>query len=173
MRSHIPGRRRPFAPVLSVAACALMLAACGAGVGVSAATTSNGANNEAGFTFAKCMRAHNVSGFPDPGGAAASGISILGSSIPSTINIHAPAFRAALNRCMTALNAGQARPAITASQKEAAVKFSQCMRAHGVSNYPDPQFPPGGGIEIGPPPGSNVNMSAPAVAHAQNICGRP
>jgi hypothetical protein len=119
------------------------------------------------------MRAHGVSGFPDPGGSATSGISILGSSIPSTINIHAPAFRAALNLCMTALNAGHPRPTITASQKEAAVKFSQCMRAHGVSNYPDPQFPPGGGIEIGPPPGSNVNMSAPAVAHAQNICGRP
>ena len=173
----MPWRRRPIAPfasVLAVAACALMLAACGgAGVGVSAAGTSNGANNQAGLTFAKCMRAHGVSGFPDPGGSPTSGISILGISIPPTMNIHAPAFHAALNLCMTAFNAAHPRPPITASQKEGAVKFSECMRAHGVPNYPDPAFPPGGGIEIGPRPGSNVNMSAPAVAQAQKVCGRP
>jgi hypothetical protein len=173
----MPWRRRPmalFASALAVTACALMLAACGgAGVGVTAAGTSNDATNEAGLTFAKCMRAHGVSGFPDPGGAATSGISILGISIPSTMNIHAPAFQAALNLCMKAFNAGHPRPPISASQKEAAVKFSECMRAHGVPNYPDPVFPPGGGIEIGPRPGSNVNMSAPAVGQAQKVCGRP
>jgi hypothetical protein len=177
MHTHIPCRRRsiaPFASVLAGAACALMLAACGgAGVGVSAAGTSNGANNEAGLTFAKCMRAHSVSGFPDPGGAATSGVSILGISIPPTMNIHAPAFQAALNQCMKAFNAGHPRPPITASQKAAAVKFSECMRAHGVPNYPDPVFPPGGGIEIGPRPGSNVNMSAPEVVQAQKVCGDP
>jgi hypothetical protein len=164
----------PLASVLAGAASALMLAACGgAGVGVSAAGTSNGASNEAGLTFAKCMRAHSVSGFPDPGGAVTSGISILGISIPPTMNIHAPAFQAALNLCMKAFNAGHPRPPITASQKAAAAKFSECMRAHDVPNYPDPVFPRGGGIEIGPRPGSNVNMSAPAVAHAQKVCGGP
>jgi hypothetical protein len=177
MRSHLPWCRRslaPFASVLCVAACALILAACGgAGVGVSAAGTSNSGNNEAGLTFAKCMRGHSVSSFPDPGGAATSGISILGISIPPTMNIHAPAFQAALNVCMKAFNAGHPRPPISRSQKVAAVTFSECMRAHGVPNYPDPLFPPGGGIEIGPRPGSNVNMSAPAVAQAQKVCGRP
>lgn len=162
-----------FASVLAAVACALMPAACGgAGVGVSAAGTSTGANNESGFTFAKCMRAHGVSGLPDPGGSPTSGISILGISIPSTMNIQAPAFRAALNLCMKAFNAGHPRPPITASQKAAAVKFSECMRAHDVPNYPDPVFPPGGGIEVGPRPGSNVNMSAPVVAQAQKVCGR-
>jgi hypothetical protein len=155
----MPWRRHPmalFASVLAVTACALMLAACGgAGVGVTAAGTSNDATNEAGLTF------------------ATSGISILGISIPSTMNIHAPTFQAALNLCMKAFNAGHPRPPISASQKEAAVKFSECMRAHGVPNYPDPVFPPGGGIEIGPRPGSNVNMSAPAVGQAQKVCGRP
>lgn len=55
----------------------------------------------------------------------------------------------------------------------AGLTFAKCMRAHGVPNWPDPVFPPGGGIEVGPPPGSTVKLSAPAVAQAQKVCGHP
>ncbi len=43
--------------------------------------------------------------------------------------------------------------------------FSECMRAHGVPNFPDPS--PGGGIEIAQ--GSNLNPFSPSftAAHAQ------
>jgi hypothetical protein len=49
-----------------------------------------------------------------------------------------------------------------------AVKFSQCMRAAGVSNFPDPS--PGGGLEIRE--GSGVNPGAPAFQAAQKKCGK-
>lgn len=49
-----------------------------------------------------------------------------------------------------------------------AVKFSQCMRAAGVSNFPDPS--PGGGLRISPD--SGVNPAAPAFQAAQKKCGK-
>jgi hypothetical protein len=45
------------------------------------------------------------------------------------------------------------------------------MRAHGVSNYPDPVFPPGGGIER--PDLSGLNLNSPAVQRAIKVCNRP
>jgi hypothetical protein len=49
----------------------------------------------------------------------------------------------------------------------APVRFSACMRAHGVPNFPDPG--PGGGINIGS--GSGINPASPAFQDAQKACG--
>jgi hypothetical protein len=46
------------------------------------------------------------------------------------------------------------------------IKFADCMRSHGVPNFPDPG--PGGGIQI--PAGSAVNPQSPAFQSAQNTC---
>jgi hypothetical protein len=35
---------------------------------------------------------------------------------------------------------GRPRPPLTEAEKQAALKFSQCMRTHGVPNSPDPVF---------------------------------
>ena len=46
-----------------------------------------------------------------------------------------------------------------------ALQFSQCMRAHGVTNFPDPT---GRGIQI--TPGSGINPQSPAFQTAQKTC---
>ncbi|MGP0033011.1 MAG: hypothetical protein ACLP4R_00290 [Solirubrobacteraceae bacterium] len=48
-----------------------------------------------------------------------------------------------------------------------ALQFSQCMRAHGVTNFPDPT---GRGIQI--TPGSGINPQSPAFQTAQKTCDR-
>jgi hypothetical protein len=48
-----------------------------------------------------------------------------------------------------------------------AFQFAQCMRAHGVPNFPDPN---GNGIQI--TPNSGVNPQSPAFRTAQNDCKR-
>lgn len=48
----------------------------------------------------------------------------------------------------------------------AAIRFAACMRAHGVSDFPDPS--PGGGIQI--PSGDNPR--APAFQSAQHACSK-
>ena len=46
------------------------------------------------------------------------------------------------------------------------LKFSQCMRAHGVSDFPDPDA--SGGIDI--QPGSGLDPQSPAFQAAQKAC---
>jgi hypothetical protein len=159
------------APV--VGAAALAISACGSGSGANASAQTGSGPSPGAVTFAKCMRAHGVPQFPDPGGTppAGSSISILGTVLPPTINIRAPAFQSALSICMKQFNAGHPRPPVSAAQKAAALKFSQCVRTHGVPGFPDPRFPPGGGIALEIGPGSDPN--SPAFQHAQQVCGHP
>ncbi len=48
------------------------------------------------------------------------------------------------------------------------LKFANCMRAHGVPNFPDPNS--GGGIQI--PLGSGLKPQSPAFQAAQKRCGK-
>jgi hypothetical protein len=152
-----------------VIAC-LLAAGCGASTPVSKPTASTPAAQL--VAFSKCMRAHGVSGFPDPG-AAATGAenSIAGIPIPNTINMNSPAFETAQTACQRLLSARfsrQGKPSLGASQKASLIALSQCMRSHGVADYPDPTFPAGGGISIGLGPG--VNTQSPAFKQAQAAC---
>ena len=49
------------------------------------------------------------------------------------------------------------------------LKFSECMRKHGVPNFPDPTFPAGGGIIESVGPGNDPQ--SPAFQHAVAVCG--
>ena len=49
-----------------------------------------------------------------------------------------------------------------------AIKFADCMRAHGVPNFPDPS--PGGGIQISS--SSGIDPRSPAFQEAQNACSK-
>jgi hypothetical protein len=67
--------------------------------------------------------------------------------------------------CMVALAAcGSSKPKHASSHENAFVGFSKCMRAHGVTNFPDPS---GHGINIG---GTGINPRSPAFKAAQTSC---
>ena len=159
--------------VVAAPTVALAVAACGGGGGTSASAQTGSGPGQGTVTFAKCMRGHGVPQFPDPGAPAPAGssISILGAQLPPTIDIKAPAFRSALNTCMNRFLAAHPRPPVSAARKAGVLKFAECMRAHGVPNFPDPKFPAGGGIAIGSPP--SVAANSPAFEHAQQVCGNP
>jgi hypothetical protein len=55
------------------------------------------------------------------------------------------------------------KPSPTVSRQERALEFSQCMRAHGVSNFPDPS---GGSVAVNPNEGQS-----PTFQSAQEKCG--
>ncbi len=46
------------------------------------------------------------------------------------------------------------------------LELARCMRAHGITNFPDPST--GGGIELAP--GSGLNPRSPAFQAAQTAC---
>ncbi|MGH2861772.1 MAG: hypothetical protein ACRDLT_09760 [Solirubrobacteraceae bacterium] len=68
--------------------------------------------------------------------------------------------------CVFALSAcgGASKPKHSASTGNPMLALSKCMRAHGVTNFPDPT---GHGINIG---GTGINPRSPAFQAAQTTC---
>jgi hypothetical protein len=156
---------------LAAAVTVMTLASCGSGTGSSSAATG-ASDGSAGLAFAKCMRAHGLPHFPDPGGPRPSGnvISLLGAQLPASTDIRAPAFQAALSVCLKRINGGHPPPPVSAAQKAQAVQFAKCVRAHGVPDFPDPVFNNG---RIGQALGPNDDPNSPALRHATLVCGQP
>ena len=105
------------------------------------------------------MRSHGVPNFPD------------GPSIPDGV-AQSPAFQSAAQTCRSKLQPGGGpHGGISESTRLSLLHHAQCMRAHGVPNYPDPNIPSHGPYDFGPPPG--INTDAPAFQRAASACGGP
>lgn len=175
--NHSSARRR--AGVLAVAAgIVLLAAACGgspSSVAASGSPASAGdpsasaaGTSQAGtsaqsqqLAFAKCMRTHGIPDFPDSGGRLTQG------SPGSDLNPHDPAYRAALRACQSLLPSVRLSPAQAAQANADALKFSACMRAHGVTNYPDPQGGSGSNNTINL---TGIDLNSPQFQAAQQTC---
>jgi hypothetical protein len=134
----------------------------------AAAGTGLAVKRSTGLAFSQCMRSHGVANFPDPGNSG--GISISSSS---GINIGSPTFRAAQKACRKLLpNGGQPTPAQEQAAMANALKFSQCMRSHGIADFPDPQTGQSGGvaIKIHARAGGDLNPHNPQFQAAQAAC---
>jgi hypothetical protein len=90
--------------------------------------------------FAQCVRSHGVLDFPDPSPSRG----FLSAISASDINTHSPTFQAALQACKKYNPDGNMAPAQSAAENTKALQFSQCMRSHGVPNFPDPSTGPVG-----------------------------
>ncbi len=118
--------------------------------------------------FAQCMRSHGLPNFPDPN---SSGALQFGSG--DGINPQSSQFQTARDACKKYLpNKGAPpSPAQQAKMLAQALKFSECMRAHGITDFPDPQSSNGGiKISIGAGSGSNLNPNDPQYQAAQKDC---
>jgi hypothetical protein len=119
----------------------VLIAACGS-------SSNNSANDPAktrsnvyaqALDFSRCMREHGVANFPDPS-AHGGGISIGGGS---GVNPQSPAFQAAQNSCKHLLPFGGPSSSHASAQAIARLRqVSECMRAHGITGFPDPTTSP-------------------------------
>jgi hypothetical protein len=104
------------------------VAACSSSAGNQ---TAPGAGQEQALKYARCMRAHGVPGFPDPD----SNGQFRGLGHEQQGN---PRFGAAQQACRGLAPGGVHEnlgdPAFVNQMR----KFSQCMRAHGLPGFPDP-----------------------------------
>lgn len=87
------------------------------------------------------MRGHGVPNFPDPKHVAGGGVQISGSG--AGINRNSPAFESAQQSCRRLLPGG-GQPTHADQQRALArmLHTSQCMRARGISGFPDPTLAP-------------------------------
>ena len=121
--------------------------------------------------FASCMRSHGVPNFPDPSGR---GIQITAGS---GVDPASPAFQLAMSQCKKLLPGGGPSgrpPAPSASETRAALAWAQCIRKHGVPNFPDPSTSANVGLAFRGlvfPVGAGFNPDSPAFKQAQAACG--
>jgi hypothetical protein len=168
--------RRTLAALI---AAALPLAACGSSGSNSSGTTGTNAAAPAKYNqalqFAQCMRSHGVPNFPDPKANGNGGMQIEstpGSTKVNGVSVNGPAFRSAMQACRSKLpNGGHPQP-LSAARRQQMLQFSQCMRNHGITNFPDPTFS-GGGAQLLFHAGSGLDPNSPAFKAAQKACGAP
>ena len=78
---------------------------------------------------------------------------------------------ARLGTSTTSSSGGGNTQASSGDKSDNALKFSQCMRAHGIKDFPDPQQTGQGvGISIHGSPGSDLNPNNPTFTAAQKAC---
>jgi len=173
-------RLGPSIALVAAVCCAASIAACGgsgSGPSVVGGTTATG--NSSPVALSRCMRAHGLTNFPDPkqgsGGLGFPGGLFVSSDGTLTVDgasFAGPALKTAEKACKGFLpGGGGPPPPVSASQKKAALANAECMRRHGVPNFPDPTFPAGGGVAINLGPG--VNPQSPAFKQAAAACGGP
>ncbi len=189
--NRLPGRNSAMLRTVTVTAAtlaaAVVLAACGGSSGPNNNSGNSGSSGPSSAVFhadelkvSRCIRAHGVPNYPDPGssGGMQSQSSGNGSVTVNGVTLDATpqTLQDAQKAC--AKYAPQA-PAVSASQlasiKRGAVKMAECMRQNGVPNFADPTVKtgPGGhgvGISIGTPSGGNVDIYSPAFKAARAKC---
>jgi hypothetical protein len=135
----------------------------GAGIGSSISITVEGA---AGVRYAACMHGHGLPGFPEP-----SSQGVITITVSSALDPGSPLFQRAEAACQHLLPAGKGpSPALQQRQKERLLALAACMRAHGVPDYRDPTFGPGGMVSQGFGAKGGVDPNSPIFQAAQRAC---
>jgi hypothetical protein len=156
-----------FAFLAAALAATLAAAGCGSGSGGGSSTNSATSARDAQVKFAQCMRQQGID-FPDPD---SQGRILIQAGPGSNLNPDSPQFKTAQKACQKY----QPRPsgnfdrANVQKMEAAALKYAQCMRAHGV-NFPDPKFQEGGAKMTFGGPGMNPND--PNFKAAAEACSR-
>jgi hypothetical protein len=162
------GRRRARLRRAAALAClTLVAAACS-----SSASSGTGAGPGGGsarhseLAFSRCMRAHGITAFPDPNSQG--GID-LNAGAGTGLDPKSSQFKAAWRACRPLLPPHRAMsPAQQAEARAQALRYARCMRAHGISDFPDPNSQ--GGIAVQPKPGGDLDPNNPQFQAADKAC---
>jgi hypothetical protein len=162
--------------IRALAAGALLasaLAGCGSSSNPSSSTSSAGAARgngvAAAYRFAACMRDHGVTDFPDPQ------VTVNATQTKVAIRVVAgsPQSKAAMTACRGILpQPTNLSPAQVAARQQARLaallSFARCMRAHGITQFPDPTSQ--GQLSLTMITAAGVDLHAPQVRTAGLAC---
>jgi hypothetical protein len=128
-------QRRPLV-ALGLTASVVLISACGSSAPTGTSGNNTAATIQKGVKFAECMRSNGVPKFPDPSASGQFTIDEVANG--TSLDTSSPTFTQALGACKTLAPAGFVGSPRSTKQQAAALKFAQCIRANGVSDFPDP-----------------------------------
>jgi hypothetical protein len=167
---------RTLRPLAALAMLAVIVAGCSnapAGAGSSGSTGTGGNKNatarEKAVKFSECMRENGVSDFPDPDASGAFTIEAIANG--SSVDTSTAAFKRAVTACKDLEPAGFYGSTRSPEQQEAALEFAQCIRDHGVKDFPDPAIDEPL-VDTNRIPSSNTQAGMAILNAAMQNCGR-
>lgn len=110
--------------------------------------------------YAQCIRANGYAEFPDPGPDGRMMVRITTPAAAEQFRAAQPACADKLPSRMVAMNAP-----MTPERLEGLVKFAECARAAGLSDFPDPT--PQGAFELSSP---TLDLQTPQAQQTMNTC---
>jgi hypothetical protein len=166
---------RALAAIAAAAGLVVLAAACGGSSGSHVAqlgstgrqggsATAASAPGNGALAFAGCMRSNGVSAYPDPTGSGLAKPSL------QQLGVSSSRFQTAETACRHLLPGG-GRPPNQAEQqliRARSLRFAQCVRAHGVPNFPDP----GSDGRIPDPARDGIDQASPKFQAANDACGK-
>jgi len=165
-------RRRCAGALVAAVAVATLATACGGSTPSSASTPTYAQE----LALVGCMRSHGVPDFPDPNASGGYTLTASGSleGAGGSVDINGSQAQAAYGSCRHLLPGG---PSISQLEQQvvqeqqaqakalpALLKYSQCMRSHGVPNFPSP------GQGTASPDSTPVNVNSPQYVAAAGAC---
>jgi hypothetical protein len=113
------------------------------------------------------MRSHGIPNYPDPNSAG--GIVIDNKN--DSMDENSPQYISANSACQKLLpNGGHVSSQNQSQLLNNALRFTQCMRAHGIPRFPDPTADGNGGsFDL---QGSGLNPDSPQVRSTWQLCAR-
>jgi hypothetical protein len=153
IRRPRPATARTGAAIIATVTLAVLAAACSS----SSSSSGSGGSPHAGGAasahsavgYSHCIRSHGVPRYPDP-----SGDGVLPKTSAQQLGVSSSALQAAQSACQHLLPsdggtlnadsfrqcmlAGDCPQALVRQAMTEMLRFSRCMRAHGVPNWPDP-----------------------------------
>ena len=145
-----------LAAVIATAGLALVAAGCGG-------STTTSTQETGAVAFARCIRSNGVPNYPDP---TSSGVLVKESL--QQLGVSSSRFQAAASACNHLLPNGGNGPTPTEVQRVRAesLRFSECVRSHGVPTFPDP----GNDGRIPDPASVGIDQGSPKFEAANQAC---
>jgi hypothetical protein len=171
-RYRNPRRAGTLAAAAAAAAIAVLATACGGSAAPSAGVPSYAPE----IALVGCMRSHGVPNFPDPNASGGYSLTPNGSLVGAngSVDINSSQAQTAYGDCRHLLPGGptisQLEQDVQQEQQAQAqalpleLKYSQCMRSHGVPNFPSP------GQATTSPGSPAINVNSPTFVAASNAC---
>jgi hypothetical protein len=162
-----PWTRRARLIAVAVPCTGVLVAACSGGSSASGSTA---------LAYAQCMRTHGIADFPDPDRSGNINLKGLHPGPGSDLDPNNPRFEAAQKACKAlqpksfSPGVGSVSPAQQHHDQAQALKCSRCMRAHGITNFPDPDS--SGRIPVRSIGSAGLRPASPQFQTAVKGCGQ-
>ena len=127
-----------FRPLTALALIAVIATGCSATPTdtETGSATETAAPKSKAVRFSECMRQNGVSAFPDP--EPSGELTIDGVLNGSGIDAESAAWKQAISACKALQPSGFTGRKATPKEQDQRLLFAQCIREHGVTDFPDP-----------------------------------